>query len=82
MLGESLKHQEKVPADSRKIQLQEKRYQKEGKISLAHRPLIEESLDSWIPMFNTPLFCIQHPEGYWIVQDFCALNKKEQFGTH
>ena len=62
-------------------------YQKQGKIPQAHRPIIEETLDLWIrlglirkadSMFNTPLFCLQHPDGYRIVQDFQALNRKQQ----
>ena len=28
-------------------------------------------------MFNMPLLCIQHQEGYRIVQDFQALNTKQ-----
>ena len=72
--------------DPRRLHLTEPLYQKQGKILLAHRPLIEETLDSWIrlglvrkadSMFNTPLFCLQHPNGYRIVQDFRALNRKD-----
>ena len=29
-------------------------------------------------MFNTPLVCLQHTDGYRIVQDFRALNCKQQ----
>ena len=72
--------------DPRRLHLTEPLYQKQGKILLAHRPLIEETLDSWSrlglvrkadSMFNTPLFCLQHPNGYRIVQDFQALNWKD-----
>ena len=72
--------------DPRRVHLAEPLYHKQGKIPLAHRPLIEENLDSWIrlglvrkadSMFNTPLFCLQHPNGYRIVQDFRALNRKD-----
>ena len=33
---------------------------------------------AWSEMFNSPLFCRQHPAGYRIVLDFWALNKKDQ----
>ena len=72
--------------DSRSVNNREPLYQKQGKIPQAHRPVIEKTLDSWIrlglirkadSMFNTPLFCLQHPDGYRIVQDFRALNCKQ-----
>ena len=74
--------------DDRTVSNQEPLYQKRGKIPQAHQPIIEETLDSWIclglickadSMFNTPLFCIQPLEGYPIVQDFRALNRKQHF---
>ena len=73
--------------DPRRLHLTKPLYQKQGKIPLAHRPLIEETLDSWIrlglvrkadSMFNTPLFCLQHPNCDRIVQDFWALNRKDR----
>ena len=80
-------HHPRLPQDTRGVNYQEPLYQKQGKIPQAHRPVIEETLDSWIrlglirkadSMFNTPLFCLQHPDGYRIVQDFRALNRKQQ----
>ena len=80
----------RLPQDSRSANNQEPFYQKQGKIPQAHCPVIEETLDSWIrlglickadSMFNTLLFCLQHLDGYRIVQDFRALNKKQQ-ATH
>ena len=69
----------RLSQDSRSNNNQEPFYQKQGKIPQAHCPVIEEMLDSWIrlglirkanSLFNTPLFCLQHSNGYWIVQDF------------
>ena len=77
----------RLPQDIRSVNSQEPLYQKQGKIPQAHRPVIEETLDSWIrlglfrkadSMFNTPLVCLQHTDGYRIVQDFRALNCKQQ----
>ena len=58
----------RLPQDSRSVNNQEPFYGKQGKISQAHRPVIEETLDSCIrlglfrkadSMFNTLLFCLQ-----------------------
>ena len=75
----SSKATSRLPQDSLSVNNQEPLHQKQGKIPQAHHPVIEEMLDSWIrlglipkanSMFNTPLFCLQHPDGYRIVQDF------------
>ena len=76
-----------LPQGNQPVNNQEPFYQKQGKIPQAHRPVIEETLDLLIrlghickadSMFNSPLFCLQPPDGYRIVQDFRALNRKQQ----
>ena len=58
------------------VTTQEPLYQKLGKIPQAHRPLIKQTLDSWIPYVQYPLFCLQQPAGYHIIHDFNALNRE------
>lgn len=59
-------------------------YQKQGKIPQAHLPVVEETLQQWIrlrliqradSLFNAPLFCLCHNNGYRVAQDFRLLNK-------
>ena len=84
VLDRTQEHPRQVPPDPRKVKTQEPLYQKQGKIPQAHRRLFEDTLDSciWLclvqkadSMFNTSLFCLQHPAGYPIVEDFRTLNK-------
>ena len=87
MLRTSASARRPTAYDDRSVNSREPFYQKQGKIPQAHQPIIEETLDSWIclglirkadSMFNTPMFCLQHPDGYRLIQDFRALNKKRQ----
>ena len=76
-----------MPQDPQRVQHPEPVYRKQNKIPQAHLPVIEETLEQWIrlglvrkadSMFNTPLLCLKHADGYRVVQDFRLLNKQRQ----
>ena len=77
--------QRRLPQDPQRVHHPEPVYRKQTKIPQAHLPVIEETLEQWIrlglvrkadSMFNTPLFCLRHADGYRVVQDFRLLNKQ------
>ena len=90
MLQPNPNPQRRIPRDLQQVQHAEPVYRKQNKIPQAHLPVIEETLEQWIrlglvqkadSMFNAPLFCLKHADGYRVVQDFRLLNKQRQQET-